>query len=176
MECLKLRSALLKRGLVLSKSKSIGSKFEALVKKSCIEQGVDFTRFRDAGWTGETTTRRFTIKNICDCLFLFEQCAVFIEIKTRKKSIRFDEITQLDDLGKKWKPDEHIYSGIIAKLNERSFFLSYSDLICMQSEIEKKSFNDKDADIYGMEMPTFIPPRARTNRFDIQKMIRRIKS
>ena len=71
---------------------SKGKKFEALFVKSCAEQGIDTTRLKDAGWQGEKTIRRFTVKNICDFVLFNGQSLYFLELKYRSKSLRFDEM------------------------------------------------------------------------------------
>lgn len=148
-----------------------GKKLEATIKNACIEQDVDYTRLKDAGWRGEETTRRFTSKNICDCILFYNRTLLFAEIKHRKKSLRFDEITQLDELGKKWDPLNYIFSGVICQLNGRMFFLSWLKLNQMASEIEKKSFNDKDAEIHGVIIPMVKPKGKRTYRPEISEII-----
>ena len=134
-----------------------GKKFEALVRKSAEQQGIDYTRLKDSGWTGEKTTRRFTSKNICDCILFINGYLHFVEIKHRVSSLRFDEITQYDELKKKWKPDIGVYSGVICKLKDRFFYIDFESLEKMKERIPKLSFNADDAEFFGYELTTYKP-------------------
>ena len=141
---------------------STGKKFEAVIKNACIEQGVDYTRLKDAGWQGEQTTRRFTSKNICDCILFFKRTLLFAEIKHRNGALRFDEITQLDELKKKWNPEAYIYSGVICQLKGEISFVPTPAIESMQKELGKKSFNSTDADAFGIEV-NMIKPQGKRN-------------
>ena len=153
-----------------------GKKFEAAIKNACIEQVVDFTRLKDAGWTGEQTARRFTSKNICDCILIHGRLALFAEIKHRKGALRFDEITQLEDLKKKWKPDEFIFSGVICMLKGKISFVPTPVIEKMQSELGKKSFNSDDADFFGEEIAMIRPKGKRNLRPVISELMVRLAS
>jgi hypothetical protein len=144
--------------------KNTGKKFEDLIKLSALEQGIDYTRLKDSGWTGEKTTRRFTSKNICDMILFASPSIYFVEAKSRKSSLRFDEITQLDELEKKWKPDSDIYSGIIVELSGRAFWMMYPGIKNAQRMLGKKSFNQFDAEVYGTEIELFAPKGKRKQR------------
>lgn len=156
--------------------KSLGKKFEDDIKKACIEQGIDYTRLRDAGWRCEETERRFTIKNICDCILYFGGVILFAEMKHRKQSLRFDEITQLDDLKKKWNPGAGVFSGVFCMLNGDIYFLSYQNIIDMRAELGKKSFNGNDALHYGLVVKMFVPNGKRAQRPDVQAIMRSLMS
>jgi len=153
---------------------STGKKFESVIKNACIEQGVDYTRLKDAGWQGEETTRRFTSKNICDCILFYSRKLVFAEIKHRKGALRFDEITQLDELKKKWKPENYIYSGVICQLKGEISFVSTPTIELMQKELGKKSFNSTDAASFGMEIAMVKPHGKRNERPVIFELIMRL--
>jgi len=152
--------------------KSLGKKFEEDIKKACIEQGIDYTRLRDAGWRGEETERRFTIKNICDCILFFGGAILFAEMKHRKQSLRFDEITQLDDLEKKWNPGVGVYSGVFCMLKGGIYFLSYQNIIDMRAELGKKSFNSNDAHHYGSSVEMIVPKGKRAPRPNVLAVMR----
>ena len=143
---------------------SEGKKFEAEFKQACIEQNIDYTRLKDSGWQGETTTRRFTVKNICDCILFKNGVILFAELKHRKGALRFDEITQLDDLEKKWKPSEGVFSGVVAKLKGIIYFIPTEQILLMRDHINKKSFNAGDAEEYGYKLIMFKPKGKRKER------------
>lgn len=151
-----------------------GKKLEALVKKACLEQGVDYTRLKDAGWTGEATTRRFTSKNICDAILFFDRSILFCEVKHRNRSLRFDEITQRKDLEKKWNPGAYQFSGVLAKLNGNIFFITTPQIDKIESETGKESFNDKDAAQFGLAVDGIIPKRSRVVRPHISNLIKKL--
>ena len=152
-------------------TKKPGKEFEKLVKLSCEEQDIDFTRLRDAGWTGEQTQRRFTIKNICDAILFYKGIIVFVEMKTRKKSLRFDDITQLDDLGKKWKPENGVFSGVLCSLGNELSFVTYNNLLALKLNMIKKSLNHSDTDEYGIQIDRYVPPGKRIARLDIKHLM-----
>lgn len=151
-----------------------GKKLEQKIKQACEEQFIDFTRLRDAGYQpqhGKIEKIRFTPKNICDCILFKNGVILFAEIKRREKSIAFKDITQLEDLQKKWKPDEGVYSGVIIELEGILFFLSTDVIDRMIVEIGKKSFNKNDADHYGLFVPQEIPQGKRTSRPNIGRIL-----
>lgn len=157
-------------------SKNSGKKFEDLVKLACEEQDVDYTRLKDAGFmrAEKSEHKRFTPKNICDAILVSRGTVVFTEMKSRKSALRFDEITQLKDLKKKWLPRKAIISGVLCNLNGTIVFMSVPAILLMESEINKKSFNSSDALAYGMAVETFIPLRKRTARPNIAILIDRL--
>ncbi len=139
---------------------SKGKKFEALFVKSCAEQGIDTTRLKDAGWQGEKTIRRFTVKNICDFVLFNGQSLYFLELKYRSKSLRFDEITQREALKKK----ENSFSvdvtpfascGVVVCLSGRVFYIHVHFLDELEFITGKKSFNAKDCESLSEEHPAF---------------------
>ena len=153
-----------------------GKKFEADIKQACIEQDVDYTRMKDAGWTGEQTTRRFTSRNICDAILFYEGALLFAEIKHRQKSLTFKSITQYNELIKKWNPEKNIFSGVIAKLDGRVFFVSTPTITLMIEQLGKKSFNATDASEYGMEIAQVVPKGKKNPRPVIWELINRLAS
>ena len=151
--------------------KNSGKKFEELFKKSCIEQGLDYTRLKDAGWQGEQTQRRFTSRNICDCIVFNGKTLLFAELKSRKSSLRFDELTQLKDLSPKHKPERNQLAGFVCELNGLWFFLSVTDIEYMSDNIGKKSFNSNDANEYGIAIDGVTPKGCRKARLNIKTII-----
>ena len=151
---------------------STGKKFEADIKQAAIEQGIDYTRLKDAGWQGEQTQRRFTSKNICDCILFLDGVILFAELKHRNQSLRFDEITQLDELEKKWKPSSGVYSGVMAMLKGKIFYIPTNKIISMRYRIGKKSFNAKDAGEWGEEIEMIKPKGKRKLRPNLRQVMR----
>jgi len=147
--------------------KNSGKKLEELIKLAAEEQGIDYTRLKDAGWQGEKTERRFTSKNICDCILFRTPFLFFVEAKSRKTSLRFDEITQLDDLIKKHNPKDKVFSGVICQLKGRMFWIVCTTIIQMRKTIGKKSFNLNDAEHFGIELKMVIPKGKRKARPDL---------
>lgn len=148
-----------------------GKKLEALIKLAAEEQGVDYTRLNDAGHNlsthGGADHQRFTPKNICDCIMFYDGAILFAEVKHRHGALRFDEIKQMDRLGKKWKPEIGVYSGVICQLKGDIYFVSYEELEKMEMQLDKKSFNASDAGNYGIELEMISVPRKRNKRPDI---------
>ena len=143
---------------------STGKKFEDNVKQACVEQDIDYTRLKDAGWQGEKTQRRFTSKNICDCILFKDGVILYCEIKHRKGALRFDEITQLDELEKKWKPISGVFSGVLAMLKGKIFYINTNNIIAMRNRIGKKSFNSSDAADFGVQVEMITPKGKRKPR------------
>ena len=141
-----------------------GKKLEELIKDSAKQLGIDYTRLKDAGWQGEQTQRRFTVKNICDCILFNVPKLYFIEAKSGKTSITFARLTQQKDLIKKHNPSKFINAGYICQIKGIWFYLSASEIERMQDEIGKKSFNDCDAARYGKGLPGFTPTGKRKQR------------
>ena len=151
-----------------------GKKFEADIKQACIEQDVDYTRMKDSGWTGEQTAKRFTSRNICDTILFYNRTLLFSEQKCRAKMLAFKEITQYKDLLTKWNPDKFIFSGVIAKLDGRVFFVSTPTITLMIEQLGKKSFNATDASEYGMEIAQVVPKGKKNPRPVIWELINRL--
>ena len=137
--------------------KNFGKAFESDFKNACIEQGIDYTRLKDAGWQGESTVRRFTPRNICDCILFHHSIIVFAELKHRNNSLPFKDITQIEDLRKKWNPESGVFSGVVCCLKREVFFISTVNIDVMQSALGKKSFNADDANTYGLRVVPIVP-------------------
>jgi len=101
----------------VSDSKKLGQSLEGMIKLSADEQDVDCTRLKDAGYMGDNSNvRRFTPTNICDFILFQSPAILYAEAKRRDRSLAFKEITQFNDLEKKWKPEKNCYSGLICCL------------------------------------------------------------
>ena len=156
--------------------KNSGKKFEELFKLSCEEQDVDCTRLKDAGWQGEQTQRRFTPKNICDFICHNGKKLLFVELKSRKSSLRFDELTQLKDVTPKHRPEKNRFAGFLCELKGRWFFLDVEEIASMQKLIDKKSFNANDAEEYGQEINGVTPKGCRKARININGLFFSLRS
>ena len=155
-----------------------GKKFEHEIKRAAIEQGIDYTRLKDAGFAAEQILeggrKRFTPRHICDCILIFKRSVYFIEVKHRTGSLSFEEIKQFDDLKKKWIPDQHIYSGVLCKLYGETFLVPTLELEKMRDPlhgVQKKSFNQYDADRHGIAIKYFVPPKKRTPRPNLREAL-----
>lgn len=159
-----------------------GKKFEELIKLSANEQGIDYTRFKDAGFVGDKSeSRRFTPKNICDCLLFAFGKLYYLEAKSRVQSLRFDEITQRDALVKKQMSlscsniTTTGQAGVIIYFQKenRYFYINVVFLEQLESDCGKKSFNGKDVvslsdkhPDFVFEIKTFIPKGKKKERID----------
>ncbi len=150
-----------------------GKKFEALIKESCEIQGLSYTRLKDAGWRGEETTRRFTSRNICDCIIFDGKTLLFAEAKHRKKSVEFKGLTQLPDLlDKDAKTDiKNQLCGFLLCIDDEFFYGAAARIADLAQITGKKSFNLKDAKSYLFSINTFLPLRARVPRLDIRSLM-----
>ena len=148
-----------------------GKELEKLLQESCKLQGVDCTRLRDAGWQGEQTQRRFTIKNICDFILFDQGSIVYLECKHAKDRLALSRLTQQDNLMAKLKPNKvGLFAGYMLHIDGESFFISAS-AVDRFSDGGKKSINKTDAAAIGERIGSFTPPRARKARLDIQMLI-----
>jgi len=141
-----------------------GKKFEKLIKDSCDACGFDHTRFRDAGWQGETGTRRFTVRNICDCIIFTGEQLHYIEAKSRIQSLRFDDITQTADLQKKRNQlDElavnNVGVGLLVEFQKAGmiFWISVNALPLLR-DFGKASFNAVDCLALSNSMSDYCTP------------------
>lgn len=140
-----------------------GKGFEKLIQDSCHINGIDCVRLRDAGYRGEQTERRFTIKNICDFIIFNGEKVFKVEVKKRKSSCRFDELTQLSSLIKEFERvcdyeiSEKVAEVFIVYFESLgSAFVIYATMIDeLKSMCGKKSFNTKDLEILSDEHPAF---------------------
>ena len=151
-----------------------GKKFEALIKKSCEMQGLSYTRLKDAGWQGEETTRRFTSRNLCDCIIFDGKTLLFAEAKHRKKSVDAKGLTQLQDLlDKDAKTDiKNQVCGFLFCIDEQFYFGTVARISDMFQILGKKSFNLKDAELHLKKIATYLPPRARVPRLDMADLFK----
>jgi len=150
-----------------------GKGFEALIKESCEKQGLSYTRLKDAGWQGEETQRRFTSKNVCDCIIFDGHVLLFAEAKHRKARVEFDGLTQLKALLKKESETYigNIRCGFLFCIDNEFFYCDAITITTMQHEINKKSFNLTDAKKYCLPVPTFLPAKAKKYRLDIKALM-----
>lgn len=167
------------------KKPNTGKKFEELFKLSAIEQGYDYTRLKDAGFVGDkSSSRRFTPKNICDCIVFGNRQIYFLELKSRKSALRFDEITQIEDLKNKCKslmsPHTHGGSaGVLVHFQDTDRVFYYYAMITdqLESDCGKKSFNTRDMIALSdkhpslcFELTKFIPTGKRKARIDLSPL------
>ena len=168
-----------------------GKIFEKFVEKSCLYQDVDYTRLRDAGYQGSehnVKNKRFTIRNICDCILIWRGVTIFAEVKRDGKSRAFKNISQKRHLNahnewekekgldKKWKPAAGIIAGVIIEIDGQYFFLSIPVLDDMELNIGKKSFNALDARQYGIAISTIVHPRKKTASLDMANLFKDVHS
>lgn len=152
-----------------------GKDLEKLLQESCKLQGVDCTRLRDAGWQGETTQRRFTIKNICDFILFDQGAIVYLECKHSKDRLALSRLTQQDSLMAKaaqGKPD--LFAGYLCHINGENFYIS-AEAVGIFTIAGKKSINKTEAARIGERVGTFTPMGARKPRLDIESLIYELK-
>lgn len=149
-----------------------GKKFEQLIKQSAEEQGIEYTRFRDAGAmlrSELSKQKRFTPKNICDCLLFNGRSLYYIEAKVGKTSVSFDRLTQHPELMKKaGSPTPGVHAGYLFDIKGRCFYVRAQDIEIIRESTGKKSVNDKDLEgLHGVEIPRVVPPGKRSPRLDL---------
>lgn len=155
-----------------NKKNESGKIFENLITESCDILGLDCTRLRDAGYRGEETERRFTVKNICDFLIFNGSCLLYLEAKVRKFSIKFDDLTQLESLlkkqGKERATGVNVQTGFLFNFSGRKFFMRAIDVQSLSESIGKKSMNVHDVEKHGVEILGFFPtPKSKKERINI---------
>ena len=152
-----------------------GKGLEKLLQESCKLQNIDCTRLRDAGWQGETTQRRFTIKNICDFIIFDQGAIVYIECKHSKDRLSLSRLTQQDSLIEKLNQHKiNLFAGYLVHIDGITVYIS-ACAIDKFSSSGKKSINKSDAIKIGHEISEFIPARARKPRLDIESLIYELK-
>jgi len=152
-----------------------GKGLEKLLQESCKMQGVDCTRLRDAGWQGETTQRRFTIKNICDFILFDQGAIVYVECKHSKDRLALSRLTQQDDLMEKLAQGKpNLFAGYICHIDCLTVYISAAAIDKFAAD-GKKSINKTDAMRIGQPVLYFTPPRARKPRLDIESLIHELK-
>lgn len=148
-----------------------GKALEKLLQESCKIQDVDCTRLRDAGWQGEQTQRRFTIKNICDLIVFGDATLLYIECKAAKDRLALSRLTQQKDLlGKAASTKQNIFCGYLVWIAGEMVFIRAGAVDKFASS-GKKSINKTDALMIGTKVCEFTPPRARKQRLDIKELI-----
>lgn len=152
-----------------------GKGLEKLLQESCEKQGIDCTRLRDAGWQGEQTQRRFTVKNICDFI-LFGDCAqLFVECKHAKDRLALSRLTQQKDLiAKEKKRINNLFAGYLLHISGDTFFIR-AGAVEQFAGNGKKSINWSEAAMIGLPVGEFTPPKARKPRLDIANLIHDLK-
>ncbi|BAQ84252.1 hypothetical protein [uncultured Mediterranean phage uvMED] len=155
-----------------------GKQFEQLLKESALKQGLFYLRLKDAGFVGDKSDqRRFTPRNVADCVVFDSNIMAILELKKRNSSIRFDELTQYKDMIK-CNPNnvDNVKVAFIVCFGDvnKVWWIDIKAIDKLKA-IGKKSFNAKDCasllsnDIYPIK--TFIPARARKARLDIKTSI-----
>lgn len=159
-----------------------GKQFEQEFQLACAEQSVLAIRLRDAGYQGNKfSERRFTIKNICDFIVFDNYLLLAMELKHRKQSLAFKDITQYKDLR---KVNEFIESNNMHRATagllvcfgslERVWWIHIAAIDELRDMTGKKSFNHKDCMLLSEEHPslvfavdTVLPPRKKKPRIDM---------
>lgn len=150
-----------------------GKGLEKWLQDSCKAQGIDCTRLRDAGWQGEATQRRFTIKNICDFILFGDGAIIYAECKHAKERLEISRLTQQKALCDKLNQMiMNLFAGYIVHIKGETYFISAA---AIDKFSKKKSINAKDAAMMGIKIGTFTPPRARKPRLDIGALILELK-
>lgn len=152
-----------------------GKGLEKLLQESCKLQNVDCTRLRDAGWQGEATQRRFTIKNICDFILFDQGAIVYIECKHSKDRLTLSRLAQQDSLLSKLAQSKPcLFAGYLVHIVGETFYISAA-AVDKFSGSGKKSINYADAVRIGQRIAPFIPKGARKPRLDIESLIYELK-
>lgn len=152
-----------------------GKGLEKLLQESCKLQKIDCTRLRDAGWQGEATQRRFTVKNICDFILFDQGTIVYLECKHSKDRLALSRLTQQDDLiAKAAQRKPGLFAGYLCHIGGENFYIS-AEAVEIFAIAGKKSISKTDAAMIGQRVVTFTPPRARKPRLDIEALIYELK-
>jgi len=152
-----------------------GKDLEKLLQESCKLQKIDCTRLRDAGWQGEATQRRFTVKNICDFILFDQGAIVYLECKHSKDRLALSRLTQQDDLiAKADQRKPSLFAGYLCHINGENFYIS-AEAVEIFAIAGKKSISKTDAARIGLRVVSFTPPRARKPRLDIESLIYELK-
>lgn len=152
-----------------------GKGLEKLLQESCKLQGIDCTRLRDSGWQGETTQRRFTIKNICDFILFDQGAIVYLECKHSKDRLALSRLTQQDDLvAKVVQGKPNLFAGYLCHIDGENFYIS-AEAVGIFTIAGKKSINKTEAARIGERVGTFTPKGARKPRLDIESLIYELK-
>jgi hypothetical protein len=153
-----------------------GKLFEELIKDSCFLQNIACIRLKDAGYTGEQTTRRFTVTNICDFILYDGQKMLLLEAKSSKgKSISISRLKQLvrlaDEQNKVFL--DNYKAGFIFEFSEHKYYYSSVErLDKIISDTTKKSINMDELE--GIEIELYVPTGKRKARLNLKKMFDKI--
>jgi len=148
-----------------------GKALEKLLQESCAMQGIDCTRLRDAGWQGEQTQRRFTVKNICDFIVFGDGTLLYIECKSSKDRLALSRLTQQKDLlSKAASTAQNIFCGYLVWIDGEFVFIR-AGAVEQLASTGKKSINKTDAMRIGTVIQQFTPKRARKPRLCIKGLI-----
>ena len=154
--------------------KSTGKKFEELIKLSADELGFDYTRLRDAGWQGEKTQRRFTVKNICDLIIFKSGFVFYIEAKSSKDRLALNRLTQHKDLITKKKKainsnNDNLDCGYLLEINSSVFYVPVCHMDYIINSIGKKSLNETDLQHFKLGM--ILPKRKKKYRINLDELL-----
>jgi penicillin-binding protein-related factor A (putative recombinase) len=148
-----------------------GKALEKLLQESCKIQDIDCTRLRDAGWQGEQTQRRFTVKNICDFIVFGDGTLVYVECKSSKDRLALSRLTQQKDLlSKAASTAQNIFCGYLVWIDFDFVFIR-AGAVDQFASTGKKSINKADAMRIGTVIQLFTHKRARKPRLDIKELI-----
>ena len=164
----------------------VGKAFEENIKKS-VPDNVLYYRLRDSAQAfGQTSRLRFSAKNPCDCFIYDGKHLYTLELKTvGTKSISFERTKE--DKGEihyhqiqgleKFAEYKNVISGLLLdfRLSDMTYFLSIHDYLYLISQIDKKSFNEKD--MYDYCNPIVIKKKKlKVNyRYDIDDFIYQVE-
>lgn len=118
-------------------------------------------RLRDCGGWAQGGGTRFTPTNDYD-MYLYQAPTLYtLELKsTASASMRYDELTDVQEKGLLNSARfRGVCSGVIVNFRnaksdtERTFYISIFDWIAAKKRSKKKSFNAKEAEQLGVEIP-----------------------
>ena len=150
-----------------------GKEFEKLIQDSCSLQNIDCTRLKDAGYTGEQTTRRFTITNICDFIIFDGHTLLKLEAKhTQGKNIPLTRLKQLTRLITASQTTlGNVRQGFIMRFDDNIYYIHAEDLDKLVSTTTKKSLNEGEISANGLQVLEYVPKGKRNARIDIKEMM-----
>jgi penicillin-binding protein-related factor A (putative recombinase) len=151
-----------------------GKQFEALFQDSCRIQGISCTRLRDAGFRGEQSERRFTIRNICDFIcYAGGKHIWFLELKSRQKRIAFKKLEkQAARLLQKYQENPMLHKcGFLIDFSDsddRYYFVEINDYYQLTQTHNKQSVGIKDMQSLTVFQPIklYVPKKKRSKRLD----------
>lgn len=162
---------------------SVGKKFEDNWKKS-IPPNIFYYRPPDAAqaFSMQNNNLRFSQHSPCDCFIYNGNIFCCFELKTvAGTSISFEKEKsdkgvihkyQFDSL-KNFSEYKSVVSGFVLdfRKSDNTYFVEVNDLLCLISNINKKSFNEKDLTEYCS--PIIIQKqKLKVNyRYDVEKLL-----